>query len=387
MSIDSSLPTASIESTSGRPAAIQQRRLAVPWTTVLPLAAAMAYADGFWMISVRGAVGSIERTQTPFGSWWRESTLVLPVVVLAVLGVFMLAMRWFGPVLRTPKALVGTALMLVAAGSVVGLADIVLNSAYDYHLQSQQLRVMETMRGACSGNCAVAQQHLTLVATARAVVYESRWVVLTNLVLVAWLVAMRGARLKLSTTRRSFERLAPRLSRNRSGDVRLFLVAALVAAAAIHAAVISEHLSEWPAAGWFFLLLSAGEVGVAAALVPARAPQRGVLAAAAALSGGPLVLWLLSRTVGMPFGPDPGVPEAIGLPDCVACVLEIGALLAALVLLRAPAGLSRRPRVSAHGMAVALVAVLAVTAFGLAASGLSWFDLFGFATHSNMSMH
>ena len=76
-------------------------RLAVPWLTVLPLAIVMAYADGFWMVALRGAVGAIERTQEPFTSWWRESTLGLPLYVFAVLGALMLAMRWFGPVLRT----------------------------------------------------------------------------------------------------------------------------------------------------------------------------------------------------------------------------------------------------------------------------------------------
>ena len=59
-------------------------RPAVPWLTVIPLAAMMAYADGFWMVSLRGAVGAIERTQEPFASWLRESTVLLPAFVLAV---------------------------------------------------------------------------------------------------------------------------------------------------------------------------------------------------------------------------------------------------------------------------------------------------------------
>ena len=58
---------------------------AVPWGTVLLLAVAMAYVDGFWTMSLRGAVGAIERTQTPFVSWLQESTLVLPLYVCAVL--------------------------------------------------------------------------------------------------------------------------------------------------------------------------------------------------------------------------------------------------------------------------------------------------------------
>jgi hypothetical protein len=39
------------------------------------------------------------------------------------------------------------------------------------------------------------------------------------------------------------------------------------------------------------------------------------LSFAAAVSVGPLALWLASRTVGLPFGPEPGAAESIGLPD------------------------------------------------------------------------
>ena len=47
------------------------RGLAVPWFTVVPLAVVMAYATGFWLVSLRGAIGAIERTQEPFASWLR----------------------------------------------------------------------------------------------------------------------------------------------------------------------------------------------------------------------------------------------------------------------------------------------------------------------------
>ena len=91
--------------------------------TVLPLAVVMAYADGFWMMSLRGAVGAIERTEEPFASWLRESTLVLPVFVFAVLGALTLALRWFGPALRRTRTVLTAALLIVAAGTVAGVAD------------------------------------------------------------------------------------------------------------------------------------------------------------------------------------------------------------------------------------------------------------------------
>ncbi|HET7397286.1 MAG TPA: hypothetical protein VFJ94_02090, partial [Intrasporangium sp.] len=52
-----------------------QAGLAVPWLTVLPMVVVMAYGDGFWATSLRGAVGAVARTGEPFAAWWRQSTL------------------------------------------------------------------------------------------------------------------------------------------------------------------------------------------------------------------------------------------------------------------------------------------------------------------------
>jgi hypothetical protein len=49
----------------------------VPWSLVLPLAVVLSFANGFWMVTLRGAPGSIERTSAPFASWLRESTALL----------------------------------------------------------------------------------------------------------------------------------------------------------------------------------------------------------------------------------------------------------------------------------------------------------------------
>jgi hypothetical protein len=94
----------SIDSAKARPVATE-RQLTVPWLTVLPFALAMAYADGFWMVALRGAVGSIDRSQEPFTTWLRESTLAIPVYLFAVLGALTLAKRWFGPEPRTARPL------------------------------------------------------------------------------------------------------------------------------------------------------------------------------------------------------------------------------------------------------------------------------------------
>jgi hypothetical protein len=101
-----------------------------------------------------------------------------------------------------------------------------------------------------------------------------------------------------------------------------------------------------------------------------------VLLAAAVASIGPLALWQYSRTLGMPFGPEAGVPEQVGLADRAACVLEVITLLLAVVLLR-DKGWLQRPPASAHVSGLTLVAMIAVTAIGLAGSDLAWFDAIG----------
>ena len=72
--------------------------LGCAWWTVLPLAALMAYGDGFWVMSLREAAGAIERIGTPRSqAWLRESTLFLPVFVIAVLVATSVALAPFRP--------------------------------------------------------------------------------------------------------------------------------------------------------------------------------------------------------------------------------------------------------------------------------------------------
>jgi len=194
------MSTISISAPAERPGTLLRRLNGIPWLTVVPLAVLLAYADGFWMISLRGAVGSIERTGEPFASWLRESTLTLPLFVLAVLGALALAARRFGPVLRKPKTVVATALLVVAAGTLVGIAELAASSAYDYHLQSEQLQLMGSMPGMVSMGSTAQQQQASLGLQARAVGYGSAILLVTNLALVGWVVAMRGGRLDVRKT-------------------------------------------------------------------------------------------------------------------------------------------------------------------------------------------
>lgn len=343
----------------------------------------MAYADGFWMTSLRGAAGAIERTQEPFASWLRESTLSLPLFVFAVLGAVTLALHLFGPVLGSSRRVLATVLLVVAAGTLVGIAELVASSAYDYHLQTDRLQLMDAMRTTNAANLLTLQKNASLWLQVRAVAYGSGILLVTNLVVVGWVVALRGGRLHvialqrtpvLPTAMPSTAATGDAVSadKSRAADLRLLLVAGLLGTAGIHAAVIPEHLTEWAAAGAFFVVLVAAELGVVALLLARTQPH--VLLAAAAVSVGPLALWLYSRTVGVPFGPGSGASEAVGLSDIAACVLEISTLVVAVILLRSTERLRRRLPASAHLRWLALVAVIAGSAIGLAGSGLSWLD-------------
>ena len=107
----------------------------------------------------------------------------------------------------------------------------------------------------------------------------------------------------------------------------LSLAAASAAGAAfVHFAVAPEHFREWWGFGTFFVLC--GEAQLGWALLARRQPGRLLLSAGLAGSLLLAALWLVSRTAGLPFGPEPGVPEAAGTADLVAVSLELATALA-----------------------------------------------------------
>lgn len=349
---------------NGRTGAIPGSQ-AVPWWTVVSLAVLMAYADGFWLISLRGAVGAIERTQEPFGAWLRESTSFLPVFVLAVLAAFTLALRWPGPSASRLRT-VATALLVVVAGTLAGIAQLAVSSVRDYRLQ---LQLMESTHHMADESVLPLQGQASLGLQLAAIGYGAGILLVTNLVVVGWAVAIRGGRLDPARPAR------PTSGSGRIDPRRLVSAAALFGSAAIHAAVVSGHLDEWAAAGAFFIVLAAAELVLGILVLGRR--QRGMLPAIAAASLVPLALWLWSRTIGLPFGPEAGLPEAVGVPDCVAGALEVGTLLIAVALF---GGGHRRqvfPPVSAHLRSLPVVAVIAVSLLGLAGTSPAWFDALG----------
>ncbi|MEA3019513.1 MAG: hypothetical protein QOI47_1037 [Actinomycetota bacterium] len=130
-------------------------------------------------------------------------------------------------------------------------------------------------------------------------------------------------------------------------SIRCACAAALVITAAIHVAVVPEHLREWPAAAVVFVALAALE-GLLAVAVLAR-PSRSLLRWGTALSVASAVLWLMSRTVGLPLGPEAFSAEALGAPDVIATSLEVLTALLFVTLLARPHAIATPAWAGANG--------------------------------------
>jgi hypothetical protein len=121
-----------------------------------------------------------------------------------------------------------------------------------------------------------------------------------------------------------------------SGPIAALALSSL-GSSAIHAAVCPSHFREATAFGVFFIVISAAQAGWAIAII--LRPSRRLLLAGAIGNAGVVALWVLTRTVGLPFGPEIWRPEAITAADAVATQLEVGLGLGAYWLLH---GASRR---------------------------------------------
>ena len=141
--------------------------------------------------------------------------------------------------------------------------------------------------------------------------------------------------------------------------------AAAAGSALVHFAVAPEHFGEWRGFGLFFVLCAEVQLGWALLLGRTHGPRMLSLG----LTGSLLLvgLWVLSRTSGLPFGPDPGVAEEVGIPDLVSVALELLTASACAWALLAPTQSS--PRVRAPLRTVAVVFAVALTTWGLTAVG------------------
>ncbi len=156
-------------------------------------------------------------------------------------------------------------------------------------------------------------------------------------------------------------------SGTRQLDDRLFLACALAwGAGVIHVAAAVSHLDEFVLFAVFFEVLAVAQFAWGVALY--RAPSRRLLLWGAIGSLVVVALWTVSRTAGLPIGPSPWRPEAIGLLDSLASADEIA--LAAMVFWRIRAT-SARPweRRVENVVAVVALGLLLMSSLALVAGG------------------
>lgn len=129
-------------------------------------------------------------------------------------------------------------------------------------------------------------------------------------------------------------------------------------AAAIHFGVSPDHFAEYTLYGVFFVALGWFQVLWGAAYLVGPAARLGLVGAAVNI--GVVAVWIYSRTIGLPIGPNPGSTEVLGLADSISSSFEVliaVGVVAQLTVLRPRAGDG-----SSRGMVAALVAVAAVIA-------------------------
>ncbi|MEZ5412204.1 MAG: hypothetical protein R2761_29500 [Acidimicrobiales bacterium] len=202
---------------AGAPGAIR-RRFRVSLLTVGLVAVLTAFADGFFVISLQGAVGAVERVGDPFRRWITTSVLLVPAYCLAVLGAVALARWWFADS-RHRRLLYASALVtMIGATTIAGVVTVAGSSAYDYHLQSARIERVATQTEELTGRpsseaasprsvrvsvCVECEaRRRTLESHVRGGTFASLLTLVTNTVLVVWIVALRGGQLWIDGTRR-----------------------------------------------------------------------------------------------------------------------------------------------------------------------------------------
>lgn len=149
---------------------------------------------------------------------------------------------------------------------------------------------------------------------------------------------------------------------------------ASLGAGTIHLALGPEHMATWSVLGYGFFASGVLQLFLGVSLF--RTESRRPLALASASSLALIGVWLVSRTTGLPVGPQAGRAEAFGRADVLCIALEAVVGLGALALLlrphagRSPADPTPARRLTLRAVvAGAALSVLATTGVAVAAPG------------------
>ena len=132
-------------------------------------------------------------------------------------------------------------------------------------------------------------------------------------------------------------------------------------AGVVHLSVVADHLREGIAFGLFFVALGAFQLGWALAALLRR--RRHLYWVAAAVNTAVILIWVLSRTIGIPAG----VPEPVGRADLFSTLVEAILVTGSLALLR-PIGEAVSRKI---GRAVLVVSVAAAPLTGLVSTSIA----------------
>ncbi len=198
------------------------------WSLIVLFAIFITYMDGFWMTAIQGVVGAIERNEPPFSRWLRDSTIMLPLIILAVFVGFAYARHWFRNSQRKLIRFWGSALVITMISAGAGIAEAINSSLIDYRYQVHHVELLHSygnapqtesaklagfgstpyylycdLRGTLIGSAAKPQvagnaitwlEYLTFVSHVRALVIDAALILITNLSIVALLLALLGER-------------------------------------------------------------------------------------------------------------------------------------------------------------------------------------------------
>ncbi len=129
-----------------------------------------------------------------------------------------------------------------------------------------------------------------------------------------------------------------------------------VAAGVIHAVAMVDHFDHYWLYGVFFLVVTYAQVlwGI---WVYRHAPNPRVLVAGGVGSLAVVAVWVVSRTVGVPVGPETWDPERIGAMDIMATLdqLVLAALVVALVAPEGRVGARLTGLMGGHAVRIAIM--------------------------------
>ena len=286
--------------------------------------------------------------------------------------------------------------MIIAVCTLVGVVEVADSAAYDYQLQVDHIELVEgfnhahidesqaqpagdTQRDECVGTSAAKQS--TLGLHVRAVTHATALLLITNTVLVGWLLVVGGDRLgdepdPTRPTEHNHQRGGPRggLGLAEARAVRPTTIPALagIGAGAIHASAVGAH-ADHRVLATIFVVMAVLQLatGVALLVQPGRAVAKAVVAINAFAVAG----WLLTRTVGVWLIAGLGV-ERPGVTDTVCALLgglaAVGAWLVLGSETRSGVTSKWRPATGGRELAAAsmVVVLLAVPAMSSAATSI-----------------